>query len=154
MAINNPPVTVQSVVCDLIERSGKTQREIAEEMGFTKPNVLSMIKNGQTKLPLEKAAALAVACGGDPVFLVRLVLSEYHPAIWSALVAALGLPLTQSERCILEIYRCIDPQEKLAIDEPAKRRVKALFNQTDGPDGPDQDDPVAAMLRKGRAIGR
>jgi hypothetical protein len=120
-------------------------------MGFQKPNVLSMIKLGQTKLPLEKAAALAEACGTDPVFLVRLVLSEYHPAVWDALVATLGEPLTRSERWLIKIYRCIDQEKELVIDEPMKGRMEAALNNISDPD---QDDPLAAMLRKYRSLGR
>jgi transcriptional regulator with XRE-family HTH domain len=151
MSPHRPPITVQAVVAKLLEDSGKTQREIAIEMGFPKPNVLSMIKLGQTKLPLDKAAALAIACGADPVFLIRLALSEYHPNVWHTLVSALGEPLTKNERSLLEIHRAIDPAGDLEIDDKMERELVAALQDTVEPD---PADPIAAALRYLRSRGR
>lgn len=38
-------------------RSRKTQLEIARESGFIQPNMLSMFKNGSSKLPLDRVPA-------------------------------------------------------------------------------------------------
>src|ERR1035441_9580889 len=50
----------------------KTQREIAAEIGYAKPNIVSMFKRGECKVPLEKIPALAKALGVDPAHLFRL----------------------------------------------------------------------------------
>ncbi len=62
-----------------IEFSGRTNREIAEEAGFAKPNIISMLAQGQTKIPINRIPALARACHVDPVHMLRLAMSEYHP---------------------------------------------------------------------------
>ena len=55
----------------------KTQREIAEEVGFNTPNMISMLKNGDLKIPLDKIALLARALDVDPGHLLRLDLEQY-----------------------------------------------------------------------------
>lgn len=57
----------------------KTQREIAFEIGYDKPNMISMFKRGETKVPLEKIPLLAKALGVDPIHLFRLGLEQYWP---------------------------------------------------------------------------
>lgn len=44
----------------------KNQTEIAREAGFTNPNMISMLKQGTTKLALDRVAALARALEVDP----------------------------------------------------------------------------------------
>ena len=55
----------------------KTQREIAAEIGYDKPNLISMFKRGETKIPLDKIPLLAKAVGADPAHLFRLGLEQY-----------------------------------------------------------------------------
>lgn len=88
-----------------IKYCGKNQREIAEEIGFPKPNIISMMKKGDTKIPIERIPALAKACHVDPVHLLRLAMEEYHPEIWSVLVDAFSEPLTSNEEDMVGIYR-------------------------------------------------
>lgn len=151
MSPRHPPITVEAVVAALIEESGKTQREIALETGFPKPNVLSMVKLGQVKLPLDKAASFAIACGADPVFLIRLALGEYHPNVWHALVSSLGEPLTTNEFSLLEIYRAVDPTDEIEIDETMDRRLTAALK---GEAAPDPADPTTVALRHLRSRGQ
>ena len=50
----------------------KTQREIVGEMGYEKPNIISMFKSGQVRVPLDKIPALARAIEIDTADLFRL----------------------------------------------------------------------------------
>lgn len=68
-----------------LENCGKTQKQVADEAGFENPNIISMLKNGDTKVPLERAAMLAKAAGADEAELICHVLREYHPATWAIL---------------------------------------------------------------------
>ena len=40
---------------------GKSQKDIAREVGFESANVITMIKQGATKLPLSRVSAMAKA---------------------------------------------------------------------------------------------
>ncbi|MGZ9053126.1 MAG: helix-turn-helix domain-containing protein [Rhodoplanes sp.] len=58
----------------------KSQREIAAELGYERPNIISMMKRGETKLPLDKVPALAKALHVDPAHLFRLALEQQMDA--------------------------------------------------------------------------
>ncbi|MBU1691138.1 MAG: XRE family transcriptional regulator [Gammaproteobacteria bacterium] len=74
--------TVADFIADRLADSDKTQREIAEECGFEKPNIITMFKNGATKLPINRIGPLAKALNADPAHLLRLVMAEYFPDTW------------------------------------------------------------------------
>lgn len=50
----------------VLELRPKSQIDIAGEAGFVNANVLSMLKSGATKLPLDRVLALAKALECDP----------------------------------------------------------------------------------------
>ena len=69
------------MIADAIEASGKTQREIAEEMGLLRPNVISMLKSGEMTMPIERIPAFSKATGID----VYGVAKQLHEAIkWNS----------------------------------------------------------------------
>lgn len=115
-------ISVAEYLTDQIRLSGKTQQEIAQEAGFNKPNIISMLKKGETKLPLSKVAPMARALGVDPVVLFRMVMNEYEPQTWQAIEETiLGQPvLTQNEIEIIELVRTgkvSDPKIRTREDE-------------------------------------
>ena len=59
----------------------KTQREIAAEIGYEKPNMISMFKRGEVRVPLDKIPLLAKAIDADPAHLFRLALEQYWPGL-------------------------------------------------------------------------
>ena len=101
-------MTVAQFISQRIDDSAKSQREIAAEVGFENPNVLTMFKQGQTKVPLRRIGALARALDVDPTHLLRLVMSEYTPDTWAAVEDVLGgTMLTKNERELITFYRRI-----------------------------------------------
>lgn len=110
--------SVAEFLTRMIELSEKSQKQIAQDVGYPHPNVLSMMKMGQTKVPIEKAPAFARALNVDPAYFVRLVMREYMPEAWRAIETAIGEPLTQNERRLVEAYREIcEGQERPVEDE-------------------------------------
>jgi hypothetical protein len=73
-----------------IAMCGRSQKDIASDIGYANPNVITMFKTGATKVPLQKVPALAKALGVDPKFMMRLVLAEYMPETYEALESTLG----------------------------------------------------------------
>ena len=92
------PKTVQATFAAMIENSGKTQKAIALEVGFGRRNVISMMKTGDMKVPIDRAPALARACGADPAAFTRLVLAEYMPEVLEMVVLELGVPTSHVRR--------------------------------------------------------
>jgi transcriptional regulator with XRE-family HTH domain len=89
-------VTVAEYLTAQMKICGKSQKQIAAEVGFPKANVLTMLKHGSTKIPLHRVPALARSLGVDPARFMRLVLEEYSPEILEAIESSLG-PIQPSD---------------------------------------------------------
>lgn len=66
---------------NLIDRSPKTQLEIADEVGFPRANMIAMVKSGVSKLPVARILVMAKSLEADPVEMFRLVMGEYMPEL-------------------------------------------------------------------------
>jgi hypothetical protein len=98
--------TVAEFITHKIRVSGKSQVEIASEVGYDKPNIITMFKQGKTRIPLDKVGSLARALEIDPALLLEKVMGEYMPDTLAALQSVLdGLQLTQNERELIAAYR-------------------------------------------------
>ena len=72
----------------------KSQAEIAEEAGFVNPNMVTMIKQGATKLPLDRVPALAKALECAPSLLLRLALERSEGSTAAAAIyEIIGQPI-------------------------------------------------------------
>lgn len=69
----------------VIDESPLKQREIAEQVGWNRPNFVSLIKKGDAKIPLEKVSVLASALSIDATDLMIRCLREYQPAVLDVL---------------------------------------------------------------------
>ena len=96
-------MTVAEYFSHAIHLSGKTQKQIADEAGFNKPNIISMMKQGITKVPIYKVPALAEACGADQVQFTSLAMAEYNPEIWAVLQEVKGEYLSERTSSIKRI---------------------------------------------------
>lgn len=83
----------------LISKSTKTQRELAADMGYTSPNVLSMMKTGEAKVPLDRVPAMAKALNADVSLFFRLALEQHFrgAAISKAISEIFGTVVSQNE---------------------------------------------------------
>lgn len=89
-----------------INLCGKSQVEIANIAGFDKPNVITMIKQGKTKLPLDRLGKFAKAIEVDPVYLYKLCMQEYFPETWTEIERIYGQPvLTENELAMIKAIR-------------------------------------------------
>lgn len=110
-----------------IADSGKTQREIARDAGFDRPNVLSMMKQGVTRVPIERIPALARALGIDAKPFIEIAMEEYHPKMWRAIRGQAGTRLSPAEEELLVLFRLADLQDEIELDEKAKALLEAAF---------------------------
>lgn len=119
---------VAQFVSEKIQTAGKSQKDIAEQAGFDNPNMITMIKQGKTKLPLAKVGPLAAALGTDPVHLLRLCLSTYQPETWAAIAPLLVSALTSDELCLLNAVRAEtgDPLLSSLSDESKEHLDKLM----------------------------
>lgn len=97
---------VAEFLTEKIKLSAKLQSDISREAGFQNPNVITMIKQGQTKLPLARIPLLATALGINPGDLLALAMKEYMPEVLATIEDCLNhLILTPDEQELVLSYR-------------------------------------------------
>lgn len=112
---------------DLQRKNGKSQKQIAEELGYEKPNIISMFKFGQSKVPLDKIPALAKALNVDPAFLFRLAMKQYWKGAEETIAAIFGTVLTENEKMVIAILREATKDDVPAPTGEQIRRLKQVF---------------------------
>lgn len=108
----------------------KSQAEIAEEAGFVNANMMTMIKQGANKLPIDRVPALAKALESDPALLLRLALEQSEGGTAAtAIYEIIGQPITKNEMAwILEIREAsgdTDPR----LTSRASSAIRAIFGK-------------------------
>lgn len=84
----------------------KSQREVADEVGFANRNMLSLIKSGQTKLSLDRVPAMAKSLGLDLEAVMIPALRQYYTEdVISVFRETFGRTETPTEHEILQIAR-------------------------------------------------
>ena len=113
--------TVAKFITAKINECGKSQIEIAQACGWPKPNIVTMIKQGTTRLPIDKIGPLAKALEVEAVYLFWLTMSEYNPDTLQAIEHAIrGVMLSDHEKLIIETYRRLTNGQ----DEDVELRLK------------------------------
>lgn len=93
------PDQPRDTIAALIARAQKaldlSDQQIAHALDYKNPAVVQMIKGGQMRLPLNKAAPLAKALEMEPGEVMRTLLGEHTPEMLEAIEECMG-PLTLS----------------------------------------------------------
>lgn len=110
-----------------IEASELTQREIADRVGFRQANIISMLKTGETRVPLDRIPALAQTLGMDERDFLLTAIAEYHPGVHEVLVDVLGLPLSDAELGIVTMFRMASIRGEIEIEGPLKDALEGLL---------------------------
>lgn len=123
-----PKATVAAYLTEAIDNSPKTQREIAKAIGYINPNIITMFKQGLTKVPLDKVPLLAEALGRSPIELMRIALREYSPHLIPVFEQVFGRMVSDNEFEIVAFIRSIshgsDP--RLASDRQKRLLTEAF----------------------------
>ena len=98
-------ITVADFIVKRQRELGIANRELATAAGYESYNVITMIRKGRTRLPLDKVHRFAEVLQVDPAWLFRLALKEYMPETLSVIETCLGPLVTNNERCLLEVWR-------------------------------------------------
>lgn len=124
-------LTVAQYFTEQVNLSGKSQVELAHEMGFSAVNVISNIKAGKTKLPLTRIGLAAKALGVDALHLLKMALVEYfpcdpvHPApiVWEVFEQALGRVVTANEFEIIQALREVNSNNPKMANDLARGKL-------------------------------
>ena len=109
----------------------KTQAQVAKEAGFPHPNMLSMIKHGKSRLPLERVPALAEALEIDAALLFRTILAENWPGYERVVIRIFGAVLTEEERDMIAFIRHVSGGKVPQLDRRLERAIKDVLKPRD-----------------------
>ena len=113
----------------LEQKFKKSQAEIAAEAGFINPNMVTIIKKGASKLPIDRVPALAKALECDPSLILRLALEQSEGSTAAtAIFDIVGELVTQNERAWIAEIR----DASSASDPRLTARAKAALRTMSG----------------------
>lgn len=108
----------------------KTQTEIAEDAGFVNPNMLTMIKQGATKLPIDRVPALAKALESDPALLLRLALEQSEGStVTAAIYDIIGQPISKNEMTWIIEIRAASGDTDPRLTSRASAAIRGVFGK-------------------------
>ena len=96
---------VARFIAKRIEETGLLQKDIAMKVGFEKPNIITMIKQGKTRLPIDKICLMAKALETDPVQFFQMCIREYQPDNWKVISPFMDSTMTVDELRLLKSLR-------------------------------------------------
>ena len=108
----------------------KTQKEVAREAGFLNANMLSLLKSGANKVPLDRVPALAKALEADPAYLMRLSLEQsVGVTAANAIVEVFGTPVSENERGWLEEIRDASDHSDPRLTTRSRVALRGIFGR-------------------------
>lgn len=123
-------LSVAEYLSQQIALSGVPQTEIAEALNYEKPNIITMFKQGKTKIPLNKVAPLAKILGIDAVFFLRMVMTEYSPETLEVIESLIGKNIiSESESVIVNICRSAADGADIQLTEERMEQLRQLFSE-------------------------
>ena len=111
-------------------RVRKTQKQIAHEAGFVNANMLSLLKSGSSKIPIDRVPALAKALETDPAYLMRLVLEQsVGRTAAQAIIDVCGTPVTEREKQWLEELRDVSGDSDPRLTARSRSSLRGIFGK-------------------------
>ena len=111
-------------------RYKKTQREIATAAGFTNPNMLTMLKQGHSKLPIDRVATLVAALEVDSKYMLRLALAQHgNETMLRVYDEVLGTVVSQHEVGWLTLLREASDNSDPAVTTRARSTILSIFGK-------------------------
>jgi len=119
-------VSLADFIRNEIDNSDLSQKELAQMVGFNSPNIITMIKLGNSKLAINRIPKLAKALNIDPAVLLDKAYTEYDPETYAAIIEVLGKPITVVERDILRVVNELLPFDSIESDMEREIYIQRL----------------------------
>ena len=109
-------------------KSKKSQLQVAGEAGFPNPNMVTMIKNGTSKLALDRVPSMANALECDPAYLMQLSLEQaIGDTAAQAIVEIFGTPVTSNELGWLHEIRDASDHRDPRMTNRSQAAIRSIF---------------------------
>lgn len=116
-------IAVATYLSFQLDSCKKTQREIAHEIGYSNANVITMFKQGLTKIPIPVAPKLAVAVGIDPGHFLKMVINEYMPDLLESIEQHVGGLCTKNELAMVNVIRHATKDRDPAMTKEQEKKL-------------------------------
>ena len=117
---------VEDRICEL--RGVKSQRDIADIVGYKNQNMITMIKLGDAKLALDRVPLMAKALDVDATYLFRLAMEQFYtPEVTNDLLGIIGGSVSQNEAAILAVIRETSQNSDPVPTAALKVKIRDLF---------------------------
>lgn len=111
-------------------KNRKSQKEIAREVGFVNSNMMSLLKSGANKVPLDRVPALAKALEADAAYLMRLALEQsVGVTAANAIIEVFGTPVSENERGWLDEIRDASGNSDPRITARSRVVLRGIFGK-------------------------
>ncbi|RWG11359.1 MAG: XRE family transcriptional regulator [Mesorhizobium sp.] len=111
-------------------RPRKTQSAIATEAGFGQHNMLTNIKLGNSKLPLDRVPALAKALEVDPAFLFTMAVDQLGGDTTELAIRKIfGTLVTENETAWLEEIRKASDYSDPSLTSRSRAVLRGIFGK-------------------------
>lgn len=111
-------------------KSTKSQAQIAAQAGYVNQNMITMIKQGRSKVALDRVPALANALECDPAYLMRLALEQaIGRTAAEAVVEVFGEPITTNEVGWLQVIREASNNTDPRMTSRSRAAINAIFGR-------------------------
>jgi transcriptional regulator with XRE-family HTH domain len=108
--------------------STKTQKEIAQAVGYKNQNMITMLKLGDVKLALDRVPAMAKALDMDPLDLFKIALTQFYDnESVSLLVGIIERGISPAERKILETVREASGSDTPELTPERAKKLAKVF---------------------------
>lgn len=111
-------------------KNRKSQKEIAREVGFVNSNMMSLLKSGANKVPLDRVPALAKALEADAAYLMRLALEQsVGVTAANAIIEVFGTPVSENERGWLDEIRDASGNSDPRMTARSRVALRGIFGK-------------------------
>ena len=111
-------------------RPRKSQQEIATEAGFINVNMMSMLKSGKSKIPLDRVSALSKALEVDPRLLFKMAIEQSSYETTSKVIDEIfGTIVSRNEVIWLEALRDASDHKDPALTTRSRTALRSIFNK-------------------------
>lgn len=107
-------------------------REVSNDsdLGYPNPNMVTMVKNGASKLALDRVPSMAKALESDPAYLMRLALEQAVGDLAAqAIIEIFGTPVTANELGWLEAIREASDKTDPRITSRSRAAIMSIFGK-------------------------
>ena len=108
----------------------KSQQEIAREAGFPNPNMISMLKSGKTKLPLDRVPGLAKALECDSKLLFMMAVEQLGESTTELAIRQIfGTIVSENELAWVQEIRRASENSDPHLTTRARAALWAIFTR-------------------------